>query len=171
MGNDFSSSSVSAGMFRGTVGLPPACGAGRTAQYPAVVGRRSAAHLVRALPSLQRVSLSPNAAGSDSQMQRVIPVMASGVLLPTHNADSAPRTTVWLRSPRWAGSAIHGGPRGPSAGSRAGRATGPWVLVGRCGRLICDWRWNWSTTRAATSAQDVPRRIPAEASDNQWAPR
>ena len=32
-------------------------------------------------------------------------------------------------------------------------------------------RWNWSATRAVSRAQEMPSKIPAAASDSQWAAR
>src|ERR1700756_1948655 len=43
------------------------------------------------------------------------------------------------------------------------------VPAARCS-LFCR-RWNWSATSAVTRAQEVPSRIPAVASESQWAAR
>ena len=64
---------------------------------------------------------------------------------------------------------VHAGLRPRSACSGGGAPAGCCVPAG-CRRRCCRC-WSRPAIRAAVRAQDVPRRIPAVASDSQWAPR
>ena len=64
---------------------------------------------------------------------------------------------------------IHAGLRPRSACSGGGTPAGRCVPAG-CRHRCCRC-WSRPVTRAAVRAQEVPRRIPAVASDSQWAPR
>ena len=64
---------------------------------------------------------------------------------------------------------IPAGHRLSSARRAGGTPARHCVPAARCS-LFCR-RWNWSATSAVTRAQEVPSRIPAVASESQWAAR